>query len=182
MDATAQGNALMIQFLKRLENLAATRKMNDGIDEAFYPQDVRASVGALYPARLDKWPPRAALVLVQYFIASLEKVVKLWHQLHADKKLPPDQMMLEKPKEEELEGGVHLVVTNMMSGSVMAVLFNVQELHKAGKTAEVVAKLKDEISRATSVHASRIQVFDENTELLDKVFEDLDGDRSKATD
>merc|ERR1711865_111462 len=183
MDANAQGNTLMDQFLKRLENLAATRA-SGGIDEAFYPQEVRASVSALYSARLDKWPPRAgtALVLVQYFIPSLQEVVKVRHELHAEKKLPPDQMMLEKPKEDELEGGVHLVVTNMMSGSVMAVLFNVQELSKAGKTAEVVTKLKGEISRATSVHASRIQLFDENSELLDELFEEIDGDRSKATD
>jgi len=91
-------------------------------------------------------------------------------------------MMLEKQKEDEVEGGVHLKVTNMMSGSVMAVLFNMQKLPKADKTAEVVAKLKGEISRATSVHASRIQLFGENSELLDELFEEIDGDRSKATD
>merc|ERR1711865_209081 len=99
-------------------------------------------------------------------MAPLQEVVKLWHELHAEKKLSPDQMSLEHPKEEEVEGGVHLKVTNMMSGSVMAVLFNVQELPKAGKTAEVVTKLKGDISRATSVHESRIQLFDENSELL----------------
>jgi len=45
MDASVQGSTLMDQFLQRLENYAATRA-SAGTDEAFYPQDVRASAGS----------------------------------------------------------------------------------------------------------------------------------------
>lgn len=170
IDANKQGNMLMTQFIARQENLAATRK-SDAAGGPLYPQDVLASVGALRGAREDKWPARAGTVVVQYSIISLQEFRKLWHELHAENKLTPEQMKLDDPRENDAVGGFHLKVTNMIGGSLMAVLFNVQELPEAGKPSTIVGKLKDEISSATSVHASRLQVFDENYALLEELLE-----------
>jgi hypothetical protein len=160
IDGNKQGNMLMTQFIARLNNLAATTK-KDGTG-SLYDQQVRSLVSSLYNTRnVENWPLRAGTqIMVQYSEVSLEDAKQEWHNLKAEQKLSPEQMKLEHPKGNEADKGSHIKITNMIKGSVMGVVFNVQDLPVVQEEAsEAVGKLKDEMSNALSVHPARFQIF-----------------------
>lgn len=181
IDGNKQGNMLMTQFVARLCNLAATKRKNG---EGFlYDEQVQSLTSSLNTARnVEKWPPRPnSQIMIQYTEVSFEEAKAHWHTLRADSKLSPEQMKLQHPKGTDTDKGSHILITTMLTGSVLGVVFDVQELPVVQpEPSEVVGKLKDIISNAISIHAARLKVFgkDLNGDMvvlqeLDEVEDDL---------
>lgn len=171
MEDSKPGEALMGQFITRLNNLA---ELTDATtNRPIYEQEIRHCLGDLQRERSLKWPtgpvpaPVAddrpsdtevegtAKVLLRYIVVDWLEAERIWNQLRQCKALPPAEMLLDGPPG-DANVGQHITISSLLSGRPVAVAFS-QDL--ALLTAEV-PKFAELISEFTGIYWRRIQIFD----------------------
>jgi len=162
LDTTSQGNVLMTQFQKRLQELTHTRTL-EGDDEPLYSLKARGGNDALNEARFKGWPPRPATqILLKYEEVDHELAIKAWDGLKDVSALPPGDMHLDRAPYREKEGNVQMLISGVMTATTNAVVFN------KNLSALTGAQLKEEISYQTSIHVSEIRLFNKDcVEVMD---------------
>jgi len=158
MEDSKPGEALMGQFITRLNNLRALR--NAGTNLPIYDETIRDILFNLQDARSLKWPVTACVpgfrVFLQYIDVDWLEADRDWQELRKRKALPPNEMLLDSLPSNAGERQ-HVKIVSMFSGRTVAVACpqNLELLTDA----KAAAELAELISESTGTYQRRIMLF-----------------------
>jgi len=163
MEDSKPGEALMVQFITRLNNLGALISLATILP--IYDQKTRDILSDLQNARSLKWPVVPGFrVFLQYMPVDWLEADRDWQELRRRKALPPSEMLLDGPPGNSDEGQ-HVKIVSVLSGRTVAVACSQNlELLTAAKTA---AKFAELISESTGTYWHRIKLFNPDSTPLE---------------
>jgi len=163
MEDSKPGEALMSQFITRLNSLGALRTA--GTNLPIYDQEIHEILSDLQHARSANWPVLPGFrVFLQYMPVDWLEAGRDWQELRRRNALPPNEMLLDCPTGNADEGQ-HVKIVSVLSGRTVAVACSQNlELLTAAKTAATFAEL---ISESTGIYWRRIMLFKPDSTLLE---------------